>query len=56
MHSAGETGSLVTLACDAGERYADTYYNDAWLNEKDYDTRPYTEGLQTFYDTGRWAE
>ncbi|SKB75455.1 cysteine synthase A [Dyadobacter psychrophilus] len=24
-------GSIVTLICDSGERYQDTYYNDAWL-------------------------
>lgn len=31
MHARGETGSIVTLLCDGGERYACTYYDDAWL-------------------------
>ncbi len=30
MAAAGETGSIVTLLCDGGDRYACTYYDDAW--------------------------
>jgi cysteine synthase A len=31
MRAAGRTGSVVTLICDGGERYADTYYSDDWV-------------------------
>ena len=31
MRAEGETGSVVTLICDGGDRYADTYYDDAWV-------------------------
>ncbi len=31
MRANRESGSIVTLACDGGERYADTVYDDAWL-------------------------
>jgi cysteine synthase A len=31
MDIAGESGSIVTLLCDSGDRYANTCYNDAWL-------------------------
>ncbi|TMH04502.1 MAG: PLP-dependent cysteine synthase family protein, partial [Betaproteobacteria bacterium] len=31
MHVRGEQGSVVTLLCDGGERYRQSYYNDAWL-------------------------
>jgi cysteine synthase A len=31
MKAKGETGAVVTLICDGGERYLDTYYDDAWL-------------------------
>ncbi|MEH3157621.1 MAG: PLP-dependent cysteine synthase family protein [Sphingomonas taxi] len=31
MAARGERGSIVTLLCDGGERYACTYYDDAWL-------------------------
>ena len=34
MAAAGETGSIVTLLCDGGGRYARTYYDDAWLAER----------------------
>ena len=32
MHADGESGSIVTLLCDGGERYGCTYYDDAWLD------------------------
>ena len=28
-----EQGSIVTLLCDSGERYLDTYYNDEWISQ-----------------------
>ena len=31
MAAAGQSGGVVTLLCDSGERYACTYYDDAWL-------------------------
>jgi cysteine synthase A len=31
MKAAGETGPVVTLICDGGDRYAGSYYDDAWL-------------------------
>jgi cysteine synthase len=34
MAAAGQQGSVVTLLCDGGERYAHTYYDDAWLAER----------------------
>ncbi len=32
MIASGRTGSIVTLICDAGERYADTMFDDHWLS------------------------
>jgi cysteine synthase A len=32
MVRAGETGSIVTLVCDSGDRYAGTFWDDAWLS------------------------
>lgn len=40
MAAAGETGSVVTLLCDGGERYGCTYYDDAWLDQRRIDWRP----------------
>ncbi|MDP5213163.1 PLP-dependent cysteine synthase family protein [Pseudoalteromonas tunicata] len=33
MQAAGQSGSIVTLICDSGERYLNTYYNCDWVNE-----------------------
>jgi cysteine synthase len=30
MKQAGEQGSIVSLLCDSGERYSNTYYDEAW--------------------------
>jgi cysteine synthase len=52
MLSRGERGSVVTLICDAGERYAGTYYSDAWVGEQGLELAPYTEALETFLECG----
>ncbi|AVP58423.1 PLP-dependent cysteine synthase family protein [Pulveribacter suum] len=31
MRDAGQQGSILSLLCDAGERYLATYYDDAWV-------------------------
>ena len=56
MHQSGEPGSVVTLLCDGGERYASTYYDDVWLAAQGLDITPYTTTLERFYDTGDWVE
>ena len=40
MVSAGQSGSIVTLLCDDGARYASTYYSEDWLAEWGGDWRP----------------
>ncbi|NYT24914.1 PLP-dependent cysteine synthase family protein [Alcaligenaceae bacterium] len=37
MLAAGESGSIVFLACDSGDRYLDTYYDKSWLASQGYD-------------------
>jgi cysteine synthase len=56
MRSGGEAGSVVTLLCDGGERYAATYYDDDWLAGQGIDISPYTTTLERFHDTGAWLE
>ncbi|WP_444769231.1 PLP-dependent cysteine synthase family protein [Rhodopseudomonas sp. NSM] len=48
----GRAGSLVTIICDDGERYSDTYYDDAWLKEQDIVIAPHVEAIERFLDTG----
>jgi cysteine synthase A len=37
MRDQGVRGSIVTLFCDGGERYVDSYYDDAWIAEAGLD-------------------
>jgi cysteine synthase A len=37
MVAAGESGSVVAILCDSGERYAGTYYNSAWLSAQGFE-------------------
>ncbi|OPG74823.1 cysteine synthase, partial [Pseudomonas ogarae] len=37
MVDAGESGSIVAILCDGGERYATTYYDPAWLKAQGYE-------------------
>jgi cysteine synthase A len=34
MRAQGDTGSIVSLLCDAGERYLPTYHDPVWVQEK----------------------
>jgi cysteine synthase len=52
MLSRGEQGSVVTLICDGGERYAGTYYNDEWVAAEGLDLAPYTTAVETFLERG----
>ncbi|WP_093839841.1 PLP-dependent cysteine synthase family protein [Streptomyces aidingensis] len=54
MRARGGRGSVVTLICDSGDRYPETYYSDDWLAAEGLDTAPYTAALDTFLATGRW--
>lgn len=40
MHEASEEGSIVMVLCDGGERYLQTYYEDAWLAARKLDIAP----------------
>jgi cysteine synthase A len=56
MCEEGRAGSVVTLLCDGGERYAHTYYDDRWLTAQRIDIAPYTATLEKFAATGEWVE
>jgi cysteine synthase len=48
MQEKGERGSLVTLMCDGGERYLDTYYNPEWVAKNIGELTPFSEQLAVF--------
>ncbi len=52
MAAAGQTGSLVTLICDSGERYRATYYSEDWLREAGIDPVPYEAVIDRFLAGG----
>jgi cysteine synthase A len=56
MIAAGRTGSVVTLLCDGGERYARTYYSDAWVTDQGLDLAPHSATLRRFAATGTWDD
>nr|WP_113864762.1 PLP-dependent cysteine synthase family protein [Brenneria salicis]NMN92344.1 cysteine synthase A [Brenneria salicis ATCC 15712 = DSM 30166]RBP67684.1 cysteine synthase A [Brenneria salicis ATCC 15712 = DSM 30166]RLM32345.1 cysteine synthase [Brenneria salicis ATCC 15712 = DSM 30166] len=47
MVAQGKQGAIVTLLCDSGERYLDTYYNSAWVEKNIGDLKPYLNRLNT---------
>ncbi len=47
MKAAGQAGSILSLICDAGERYLPTYHNEAWVSECMGDCQKAQAKLQT---------
>ena len=54
MIADGRRGSVVTLMCDAGDRYAGNYYNPEWLDAQGLDPAPHEAVLRGFFQTGVW--
>ena len=52
MVSNAERGSIVTLICDGGDRYASTYYSDTWVDDQGLELALYRETLETFLESG----
>jgi cysteine synthase A len=45
MVNSGQAGSVVTVMCDGGDRYLDTYYNPDWVTKAIGDTTIYMDEL-----------
>ena len=45
MRERGQGGSVVTLLCDSGRRYATTYFSDEWVAEQGLDLAAAAERL-----------
>lgn len=56
LKARGERASIVTLICDSGDRYAQTYYSDDWVRAQRLDLAPYTEQLRAVLSSGSWIE
>ena len=55
MVANGTRGSVVTLICDSGDRYADTYFDDAWLVAHDLQPGEHAESLRSFERDCSWT-
>lgn len=52
----GQRGSIVTLLCDAGERYRHTYFDDAWLADQGLECGRESDAIDLLMDRGEWPE
>ncbi|WP_433198684.1 PLP-dependent cysteine synthase family protein [Nocardia sp. CA-107356] len=55
MMAAGRSGSVVTLLCDGGDRYAGTYFDDAWVQAQGMSLAEPAAILDKFAATGIWS-
>ena len=53
MKKRNQTGSIVTLLCDSGERYLDSYHNLEWVKENIGDLDADLKKLSQFEKTGK---
>ena len=56
LRARGERGPVITLICDGGERYRETYYNDAWLASEGFDVAGEQTRLEQIIQSGRWVD
>ncbi|OOG54122.1 cysteine synthase [Rhodanobacter sp. B05] len=54
MRARGERGSIVSLLCDRGERYAQTLFDRDWLASHQIDLAPWDAVLRASLVTGSW--
>ncbi|ATG50726.1 cysteine synthase [Brachybacterium vulturis] len=52
MRERGETGSVLTLLCDPGDRYSDTYFDDDWVAAQGWDLGPWQDALARMLPLG----
>jgi cysteine synthase A len=52
MAACGETGSIVSLLCDPGERYLESFFDDGWIRERGLELGPCRERVEAFFDRG----
>ena len=54
MIAEGRRGSVVSLMCDGGDRYAGNYYNPDWLRSQGLDPEPHEATIRDFFASGTW--
>ncbi len=56
MAGHGQQGAIVTLLCDAGERYRHSYFDDAWLQAQGLDCGRERVAIDVLIERGEWPE
>lgn len=58
MRQSGKSGAVVSMICDSGERYRDTYYNRDWLNENGFlnDMETYQKKISDYIERGQFPD
>ncbi|MBP0437995.1 PLP-dependent cysteine synthase family protein [Tianweitania sediminis] len=52
MKARNESGSVVTLLCDSGDRYRSTILDDAWLRQRGIDVSEVEDQMKRFLESG----
>jgi len=52
MVASGESGSIVAILCDGGERYATTYYDAQWLKAQGYELEGLSGAVKAWVEQG----
>jgi cysteine synthase A len=55
MRQSQQSGSVVTLICDDGNRYQNTYFDHDWLRDNGHDIAPWVAMYQRFFERGEWV-
>ncbi|SDK87478.1 cysteine synthase A [Pseudomonas delhiensis] len=52
MIARGESGSVVAILCDGGERYATSYYDPLWLIQQGFQLEPLIDAVRACVEQG----
>ncbi|WP_226831895.1 PLP-dependent cysteine synthase family protein [Brachybacterium sp. FME24] len=52
MRERDETGCVLTLLCDTGDRYTDTYFDDDWVSAQGWELGPWRAELERMLPIG----
>ncbi|MEG7358709.1 PLP-dependent cysteine synthase family protein [Pseudomonas citronellolis] len=52
MLARGESGSIVAILCDGGERYATSYYEPLWLIQQGFQLEPMIDAVRACVEQG----
>jgi cysteine synthase A len=54
MQANGRRGAIVTLICDGGARYENSYHDNSWLARSGFDIAGPAAAMHEFLETGSW--